>query len=285
MGYGVPMLIHLVTAAWAQCEGTPSRTSLELTTALEAAEAAYRDADADGFLGATREMETILPCISEQVPRSLVARVHRTFGMRAFVSRKPDRAGAAFRAANALQPDYVFPPEMVPPQHPMVTLYATSKQPGKVEAVPKPAEGNLVFDGRRSLERPLRRLTLLQKLTPNEDLEGSWVLWPGDPMPSYTVASASTETPEPIAPPPPAPSQKQAKKGPNLPLLLGAGAALALAGGTYAFAGASRSQYDKAHVDHLDTLKGRTNALVLTSAGLGVVGVGLGVGAVATGKW
>lgn len=299
-------MLLLASIALAECTGEANRTTLELTTALRQAESAYGSADVDGFLAATSEMDTMLPCMQEQVPRSMVARLHRTFGIRAFVDRQPERAAAAFRGARSLEPDYHFPPQLVPAQHPMAKLYEENSEIGPSEPVDAPATGALVFDGRRRPERPQERLSLFQRIDSDENVAETVLLWPGDPMPSYEVAVAEPvavapepgpKKPERVKQPKPEKAPKEPKEpkepkqastkkgGPMVPLLITAAGTAALAGGVYAAAGVSRGAYENAPLEHKDALKGRTNALVFTSAGLGVAAVGVGVTAVLTGKW
>jgi len=262
------MVLH---AALADCPVDPDRTTLELTTSLESAESSYKNADVDGFLAAADEMDAVLPCVAEIIPRSMVARLHRTFGMRAFVSRNNDRAAEAFSGARAIEPTYVFPPSMVPAQHPMAKLYTEADDTSTTEPVPKPSLGYVTFDGRRTLDRPYSRVTLMQRVDEGQVL-GTWYLWPADTLPSYEVWNPEA----------PAPSK-------GLPLsktlLISAGAAALVAGGTYVAAGANRGAYNNADVAHKDALRSRTNALVFTSAGVGLAAAGLGASAVVVGQW
>jgi hypothetical protein len=265
------MIALLMTAALADCPTKPERTTLELTSSLEAAETSYQNADVDGFLAAAGSMDAVIPCIGEVIPRSLVARVHRTFGMRAFVSRNNEQASKAFSGARNIEPMFAFPPEMVPTQHPMAKLYAEADDTGTTSPIERPAQGSFLFDGRRTLDRPYTRVSLLQQVEDDEVL-GTWYLWPKDPMPDYAVWTPDTA---------------KASKGFGVSkvLLIGAGAAAVIAGGTYAAAGANRSTYLDAPVEHKDALRSRTNALVVTSAGVGVVAAGLGATAVVMGQW
>ncbi len=251
------------------CPTTPSRTTLELTAQLEAAERSYRNADVEGFVAAAEQIDAVLPCIAEVVPRSLIARVHRTNGMRAFVDRDPDAATDAFAGAKSIEPDYAFPSDMVPEQHPMAALYRDAPETATTSPSPRPLDGSLLFDGRRSLDRPYTRATLLQRVV-DDEVVATWMLRPGQPTPDYPVWT-----------------EEAAKKGfgTSKILLVGAGVAALAAGGTYLAAGSNRSAYLNGPVEHKDALRSRTNALVITSAGVGAAAVGLGTGAVLVGRW
>lgn len=291
-------MLLLASIALAECTGEANRTSLELSTTLRQAESAYGDADVEGFRTATSAMDELLPCMEEQVPRSMVARLHRTYGIRAFVlERKPERAAAAFKGARSLEPDYHFPADLVPAQHPMAKLYESSTETGPSNPIDRPASGALVFDGRRRAERPLERLTLYQRIDSDENVAETHILWPGDPMPAYEVAAAEpvAVAPEPSPKKPKKVKQPKEKKvkeprtakksGLTVPLLITAAGTAVIAGGVYAAAGASHGAYENAALEHKDALKNRTNALVFTSVGLSAAAVGVGVTAVATGKW
>jgi hypothetical protein len=252
------------------CPTPPDRTTLQLTSQLEAAERSYRDADVKGFVAAAEQIDAVLPCVAEVVPRSLIARVHRTNGMRAFVDRDPDAASDSFAGARAIEPDYAFPSDMVPEQHPMAKLYREAPETATTSPSPRPAEGSLLFDGRRTLDRPYTRDTLLQHVI-DDAVVATYLLRPGQPTPEYPVWTEETA--------------KKRGFGASKGLLIGAGVAALAAGGTYLAAGGQRAAYLDAPVEHKDALRSRTNALVVTSAGVGLAAVGLGTGAVLVGRW
>lgn len=271
------LLLFTATVAEATCPEAPTRTALELATSLEDAESSYKNADVEGFLEAAGVMDAVLPCMAEAVPRSLVGRLHRTTGIRAFVGRNPDGATAAFAGSRTLEPAWSFPPDMVPPQHPMAKLYVAAQDDASAESIERPAIGQFLFDGRSGLERPMSRVSLLQH-TDGDAVLGTWYLWPADPMPSYDIF-----VPEPDAPIKPARTKKSI--GASTGLLIGAGALAVAAGGTYAAAGVSRGTYADAAIEHKSALRSRTNSLTLASAGIGAAALGVGATAVIVGKW
>lgn len=284
------MLFLWIGGALAACPAT----SADLTSSLEAAEAAFGDMDTAGFLTATNRATAEANCLTESVPRSLIARLHRVEGLRAFVDKDADRAARAFASARAIEPAYTFPEALVPAEHPVRTQYtAVDPAAGGVTTAATPTSGYLTFDGRNTISRPTERPSLAQLVADDGAVSQSRYLWPEDTLFTYpgsasvaastggtsggatsTGSSASTAT-------------KAERKGPNVPLAIAGGAALLASGATFLVANGAHSAYyaDDVAPGDLEGLRSKTNTFVIVSAGTGVAAVGLGIGAVVAGHW
>lgn len=281
---GVHMWLLFLQAAFAACPAT----SGDLVASVEAAEAAFAALDVAAFRAATNKVTAEANCLADSASRPVVARLHRIEGLRAFVDGDTARADQAFAAARAIEPAYTFPEALVPEGHPVRVRYtALSPQPGGSTALPSPTSGYLTLDARSSRDRPADRPALLQVVGDDGGVRASAYLWPGDPPPSYDSAAAVAVAPPPVPPTATKDPTPRERKGPNLPLAVAAGASLAVAGGTMGLAAGSHAAYyaEDARPADLDGLRARTNGLYLTSVGTGVLGVGLGVGAVLAGRW
>lgn len=278
------MWLLFLQAAFAGCPATTG----DLVASVEAAEAAFGALDVAAFRAATNKVTAEANCLADSASRPVVARLHRIEGLRAFVDGDAARADQAFAAARAIEPAYVFPEALVPEGHPVRVRYtALTPQAGSTTALPSPTSGYLTLDARSSRDLPADRPTLLQVVGDDGAVRASAYLWPGDPPPVYAASAVATGAPPPPTDPVPPPTTTKARKGPNLPLAVAAGASLAVAGGTMGLAAGSHAAYyaDDARPAELDGLRARTNGLYLTSVGTGVLGVGLGVGAVLAGRW
>lgn len=277
------MFLLWIGSAWAVCPAT----SANLAESLEAAEAAFADMDTAAFLTATNRVTAEANCLAESTPRSVIARLHRVEGLRAFVDKDNDRAARAFAAGRSIEPAYTFPEQLVPAGHPVRTQYTTlNPDAGGSTAVPAPASGYLAFDGRTTTARPNGRPTLAQLVGDDGGVAQSRYLWPDDPMFDYlgvtsTVAATDAATPLGTTA---APSRK---KGPNVGLAIAAGTTLAAGAASWLVAKNAHDEYYAADVDvtQLDALRARSNAFSWLAVGAGVAGVGLGVGAVVGGHW
>ncbi len=275
-------IVALVTlgapAAFAACPA-PS-TSVDVIEAVELAADAYRSADLEGFIETTSKMEALLPCLQEPLPRNVVANVHRMMGLRAFVDRKQEKSESAFGAARVIEPSYRFPETMVPPGHPIMGNYEAfdiSQVP--VKEVPTPEGGYFQFDGRPTFERPVNLPTVAQLFDGEGAVEVTSYLWPADGMFDYVAGAPATDPGTVII--------DTSPKGPNLPLTIGAGGAALTAGVLYGVAASAAGKFNSPNAPYDDgaKLRAQTNTFLLASGGVGVIAVGLGVGAVVAGKW
>lgn len=253
------MIVALAVAA----ECAAPRLAAELDTALDGAERAW-GVDPDGFETGAAAVRSILACVSTVLAPATAARVHRVEGLRAWAARDSDGAHAAFAAARVIEPDYRFPEAMVPAGNPVATLYATAATASAPDRIPPVKNGWRVWlDGDQGGHRDPKRPVVWQLQERERVRRTEWI-------------AANVALPR-------APHPRDGTRG---PLLVGAGVAALAAAGAYA----------GALVAHDDALAGTTlpevrdgqataNALVVTSAGLGVVAAGLGTGAFLVGRW
>jgi hypothetical protein len=265
-----------------------------LRDAAERAQEAFGATRVDEFQAAIAELDGLVPCLMEPVDPELAALVHRMKGLASFIQRDQDRAREAFAAARALEPDYAWPEELIPWGHPLLGLYrALSVEEAAFDSVPSPSAGWVYMDGRPSEPRPLEWPVILQVSDSEGAIHLSSYLWPGDPLPDYglELAEAPTATPVPVPEPVPvaepelpvsvAATSTTVRTGPRPAWLVGAGAAAVTSGVLYALAARSHGEYwdEQTPYTELDAARGRTNGLVLASAG--AAGVALGTGVVA----
>jgi hypothetical protein len=277
------------------CPGLTLGSSLR--TAAEQAQAAFGATKVPEFQVAIAEIDALVPCLMEPVDPELAALVHRMRGLGAFIERDQDRARQAFASARALQPDYSWPEDLIPWGHPLLGLYqALPTDEAAFETVPPPASGWVYMDGRPSEPRPLEWPTIMQVSDAEGAVQLSSYLWPGDPLPEYSIELAPSQL---LAVPEPTPGDESAlpatvaatsttvRTGPRAGLLAAAGGAAVASGVLYALAARSHDQYwDPAtpYAD-LDGARGRTNGLVLASAGAAGLALGSGVVAFLEVQW
>lgn len=252
------------SSAFAACEAPVSPGSV--APDVDRAIAAYANADVDGFYRATNTIKDTIPCLSGPIDRATAVRVHLILGARAFVDRNETGAAASFAAAKALDPAATLPASLAPPTHPMSAVFAAVTPAAGAVPVPAPLTGGLWFDGATGTERPSNRATIAQHLDGITPLGGSY-LRPADPMFAYPV------------PAPEAPKRKATA------WWVTAASAAAVSGGLYGLAAAGASQYGTAAYEDEAAIRGRTNGLVVASAGVGIVAVGASVGALVSGTF
>jgi hypothetical protein len=248
---------------------TPANTST-LAGALDDAEAAYSALDLEAFDAAMGRLREQLLCTEDVVSSALAASVHRMEGLDAFVSSAPSRATSAFAAARSIEPDYRFPPSMVPEGNPVLVDYkALDPAAGGLLEIAEPRGGSLRLDGRNTLERRKVLPVVFQRLDKGGAVADTAYLWPEDPLPSYDVASQGI-------------SGRQAAR---IGLFAGAGAAAIGSGVMYALAGKSAGAFETAPYAELDGLRSQTNGRVLASGGLAALALGAGVGGILVGSF
>jgi hypothetical protein len=252
------VLLLLPFARAADCAS--SRPEVEAD--LAAAESAW-GVDEAAFRKAAERAHQSGACLRDVADTRLAARIHRVEGLSAFLAGDKTRAGAAFAAARSADPEGAFPDAMIPPGNPVRVLWdANAPRAGSV-AAPRPARGELAFDGTIRRDRPTGQATYLQRIEGGAAAQSAW-LAPEDPLPSY----------------------RQQGEGLRLPLLLAAGAAAAGGGVLYALALDQRSNPpEPTGADVLTAWQRENHALVLGGAALGGVAVGAGAAALVYGRW
>ncbi len=285
------------TAAFAAETSCPELTlGSSLRDAATQAETAFGATKVDEFQAAIAEIDALIPCLMEPVDPELAAFVHRMRGLGAFIERDQDRAREAFAAARSLQPDYSWPETLIPWGHPLLGLYSSLEiEEAEFETVKTPSVGWVYLDGRPSEPRPLEWPAILQVSDGDGAIQLSAYLWPDQPMPDYgldePVALAPEPVPttveEPVIPSSVAATSTTVRTGPRGWMLATAGGAVVASGVLYAMAARSSDQYwdPTTPYDDLDAARGRTNGLVLASAGAAGVAVGTGVAAFLHLQW
>lgn len=268
----LPLLLAIATAA--ACDEPV--TEYQLRRVIDLAGTAWVVMDRASFEQATTERREALPCLSEQVVPELAIQLHLHEALAWSLERRSDLSEGAFRAILALQPEWQLPLEVAPEHHRLRADFATAQAWAGEDArrpFAPPGDGALLVDGLPARDVPADRPFVVQMLdrsgaverthyfTPDsEGEEGlSWWSYEGDQA-GLTGASAP----------------RRAQSG---ALLGGAAGAGLLAGGLYVVA-ATRSQALEAgelECDSLPAARTRINQLVGASAGLGAVGVGLGI--------
>lgn len=251
----------------------PARTTGELVALLEDAQQALAAGDLTTFRGVTDRVRLAVPCLEEEVPRHEAARIHRFQGLRSAADGDAERAAQAFAAARSIEPKYVFPASLLPPDSPLLAQYeATNPNRGDVELVPPPLEGRIQMDGRMSLERPTEWPTVLQLFDAEGAVDATSYLHPGEPMPVYEPLPEDRwdEVGYPTA-------------GGNARLRTGAIAGAAVSGIAtgllLGLAGSSRTAWSEAGtLAEANAAQKRTNTFSTASAVTGALTVGFGVG-------
>jgi hypothetical protein len=246
---------------------------------LGEAEDAFAELDIDTFIARSDAVRAALPCLESVPAPELVARVHRTEGLRLFGERNVD-AVRAFAAARSLDPDYVFPAELVPLGSPIRSDFsAMDLSTGEPAELPEPVAGELYVDGRETRLRP-RAWPALVQLVPADDERPLWSTYlpHGQPPPAYEVAQP-LPVPEPVLPQPaPDPLPPPPRRSPRIPLLVATGASALVTGVTYGAAWSTHAVWadPETQDERLQALRAQTNTLGGISLATGLLTVGLG---------
>ena len=267
-----------------------------LRGAAEQAELAFGATKVPEFQAAISEIESLVPCLMEPVDPDTAALVHRMMGLGAFIERDQDQSRQAFAAARALAPDYAWPEALIPWGHPLLGMYQSlSTEKAKFETVAAPAAGWVYMDGRPSEPRPREWPTIIQVSDADGAIQLSVYLWPSDPLPDYgsvsdviaPIAPEPVTTQESTLPITVAATSTTVRTGPRSWLLVTAGGAAVASGVLYGLASRSNEQYwdPSTSYDDLDAARGRTNGLVLASAGAAGLALGSGVIAFLEVQW
>ncbi len=105
----------LLFAQLAQAACTFDASAEQLTTNIDAAEKAYVSLDVPEFQRAMTEVDYLLPCLTDPVAPDLAAELHRIRAIGQYVDgHKSVAVLASLRAAKGLEPDCVFPTEVLP---------------------------------------------------------------------------------------------------------------------------------------------------------------------------
>jgi hypothetical protein len=157
----------------------------EVETRLGEAEVAWSALDATGFDRALDEAALLLPCLTEIAPPAFAARYHRTVALRAWGDGDVERASWSMLAARTLDPAYVFPDDLLAPDHELRVAFAgLAAEPGPTRHPPRPVGGRLYVDGDSAGRLPTDRSALAQ-LQDHDGALQTRMLRPGEPLPAY----------------------------------------------------------------------------------------------------
>ncbi len=257
---GLSLGALLSQSAWGGCPISVGAD--ELGAKLDGALARLADLDIDAFKTETDAIQGIVPCVSEDLSPTLVAKLHRVYGLRLFGERTGG-ARVAFAAARFLEPDYSFPESLIQEGSPVLEEYAAvDTADRRTVLVREPTEGSLRFDGRATLERSADWPTVLQIYDASSTLSETAYLLPQDRLPAYP-GSVKFDT-----------------RKLRIPLISVTAIAGVAAGSLVAASAHSRSNYfDEDHFEYkeLSAARARTNALVAASGVTGLLAVGTGI--------
>lgn len=258
---GAALLV--ASPAVAECEQRVPTGAL--TRSVTALEQAWVDFEEDEVIARRDDLMAEIECVDVPLSPTLAARVHRALGLGHVAAGDPEAGARAFLAAREADPTLGMTSTLAPEGSPVERLYLRPGAGIPPTPLDRPRRGRLLLDGRASDERSSEHPTVLQHLSSRGDLQDTWLLEPGQPLPE-----------EPWLDP-----RRGARLGTRVAglALVAAGiGALGIAGGAaQAHAGpAARSRSD------LETLKGRSRTFTVLGGAL--VGVGtLGVGVSFTG--
>ncbi len=275
------LLVAALLPPVARAEEPCAASSAQLQDDADQAWSDYGSLDEDGFRAATDRMRAHLSCLVEPITRDLAASVHRLVGLRAATDGERDLAALAFAAARAIEPRWRFPESLFPKGHPLRALYEAFPLDLATWAALPPSSAVVRLDGRTADARPTAWPTIVQVFSADGEVLKSAYLWPEDPL-------ISLPPPE-IGPP------MASVQAPTLPerdgprwVLIGVAAASAGASAIlYASADATAAELRDREVNpaRSETMRARTNGLVIGSVGAGVVAVGVGTVAVLQVRW
>lgn len=126
-GGDVWVLLLLIPDLRAACEVPVSLAAV--TAELDVAELLYPDGSPDAvrdFLASTARIDAYVPCLGVVVTPAIAARLHRVYGLRAWLRRNEGGLDAAvyFAAARAVEPFYTFPETLLVAGDPELKAYA-----------------------------------------------------------------------------------------------------------------------------------------------------------------
>ena len=292
-----PSLAHAICAL--------PTTARDIATAVNDVDQAFVAMDINTFNEAEARATSGIECLEETLTPYDAAGVHRSAALRAFIVRDTEAARTSYATALAAQPNFNLPTAIAPEGNSLHQLYEEARElsaekPDRI-ALEVPRGTVLLVDGRRVQMRPLNRPAVIQLV----DLKGA-LLWSGyvperGIEPDFSefegllpeVQASAQVVPDVRIPNRPEPrtsfrieSPTRAPRGITRPpastttrkYLAGAAGATVVAAVLYgtALSTASTHQNTKTPYKDLNTLRSRTNGLVLASGALGTVGLSLG---------
>lgn len=298
------------SVAYAECKAP--YTSAELVNDLTSSQLALRNLDESTFDAAAGRLEAGVACVSNPVPAGVFASAYRYIGARRYLAK--DIAGARrwFRTSLELDAGYQWDANELELDNPIREVFESERDsartpPVKVEGrvLAQPAGSTYVLDGRPltvAQATPDRPHVLQQVATADKSVRGTWLLdgasFPDVALQDGAVAAATPEEQ--------AKAEKAAKKqkpvkaekerianveytdsgaikvervrpAEKTPLMVIGAVAVLGAGGIYAASFVTHDQFEQSTTtQELLERQSLTNALVLTSGGVLLAGLGIG---------
>lgn len=277
----------------------PSRGA-DLQGAVNGANAAFASMDESAFQRERDLARELVACLGEALTPVDSAALHRLEAFDAFLSLNSVRTVQAFKASLDIQPSFLLSDSIAPQGSPLAIQYETARSMAEspLESLSSGSGALLVIDGAFSSERPTARPALIQLLTVEGDVTWSGYLWPGSELPADLRVSGPSDDRRvnPVLPPVlPLPSKRYSR-----PLLGGALGGAALAGALYGWSwarhqewvlgigtctsGGCRKAPEQSQAE-LERVRKQTNTLLYSSAGIGVVALGVGASAFIWVEW
>lgn len=249
-----------------ECANPVSPT--ELDEALAKAETEYVDLNEVGFRDRVNEAAgLLLPCVGDALPSPVVAHHHRVMSLHLLMVGDEPGALDAVESAKLADPEYAFPDELMPPDHPVRAHYEAYVPEADTRKVPEPRSGSIAFDGTNTRERPKGHPTIVQIFDEQGLAQSTTYVGPRQTLPPYRAIPRQRTT-----------------------LAIGAGSALLLSATMYGLAWGQRGNLLNNASDlsldasTLDAKRGRANAYTAMSGLFFGVALGAGTGAVLVGE-
>ncbi len=280
--WGSPLIASLLIVAAALGCDEPISVE-ELARVVNVAETAWVVMDRTSFEQATSQRREMLRCAGESIDVDLAIQLHLQEALAWSLERRSDLSQAAFRAILALRPGWELPMDIAPERHRLrddfeqVRLSESSDARRPFES---PGRGNTLFvDGSEASEVPVDRPFVAQIIDARDVVVHTHYFTPGSESVdglSWIVSGGASD------------NQRVLGAGRGDPqrsgiVLMGSGAGVGLlAGGLYLLAASRVNAMESGELDcdDLGARRRQVNELVAASAGVGVLGVGLGVAGV-----
>ena len=286
------MLVALLASALAQDTCMPYTSDVMLAD-LNRAQEALSAEDLATLGEAGTALSSGMACLDEQVPEQVHAMAYRLIGAHLTMAGDVEGAKMWFRTAMELDPTFAWDIDDVAQGSEVWNAYEDEASTFDAERVFVPGrslslkDGDiLLLDGRVTTSPAARpgRYHVVQVRAEGGEIKRTWLI-EGAAFPSSVLIASTQATVQPQNQDAYATKTETVKRNrpaAKTPLLIGGVAGLLAAGGMYAASYPARSSFDAATTeDELYAAKTRTNMLVLGSAGVAAVGVGVTVWGVA----
>lgn len=300
---GAALLLALSWSPDARAECTTPYPGDQLVNDLQVMTLSLRNLDEVTFASAGKRLDAGIPCMTSAAPSPVFASAYRYIGAWHFlVNNDADKARRWFRSALEIDPTYAWDASELDLGHPLRDVFEQERQsanatperiPGKV--INKPAGSTITIDGRpladaaATVDRP----HVIQQVGSDRGVRGSWLI-EGNAIPAQFLRDEMAPATAEAAPTTKAPKKKKnadsttntdglqvqsvqrLRPAEKTPLMIGGIVGILGAGGVYAASFATRSQFDQATTtEDLESTRTMTNALVVASGGVLLVGLGV----------